>query len=786
MGTIVNPEYVERTVYNDEKFSESQMLTDASTMSSSDEEIFKQLASTASDYGKRVLRKKHYDFKTKNKSFLRLYDDLYTLGVKNNKFFLRIVDTDLIGMDPYSPILPKDIQVKMFIECLINPWYFLREVLRIPTDGLPIEVGGGSPYLIDRNNAAAWYLFLNGIDHYQSKPRQTGKTQDAVAKFNYAYHFGAIASTMLFFNKDQEQANMNLYRLKCQRDMLPTWLQMRTVVDSEGKVDRGTDNTKSIRNPVNGNIIKTMGKATSKETAMKLGRGATAALQYYDEFDFTPYQTEIMNAAAYAYSTAAQNAERNGSLFGRILTSTPGDLDTRDGEEATKYVDRMLIWEDKMFDTPIDQLKKIIKSPSYNRFVFIEHSWKQLKKSVEWYERACGLVNYNMEVILREIELKRIHGSNNSPFKQSDLMYLMNNQMSPYESIDLSKNLCYFHIFVKLRKNKVYIVSVDPSEGLAQDNNAVTVIDPANQHPVAEFKSPYISQTDLGDLLIEFMDRYCPRSMIVVENNKGRELINYLLKSRYRYQVYYDDGKLNNIVIDKTDKHGALKREAMTRRAYGVTTGRNRSQYYAILENIMEERKNILTLPYLVKDICGLIRKPNSRVEAGPGQHDDNIMSYLIGLYVYYNAKAEHLETFGIRRGLSDDSDDYNEDGTLSEEGSLKKLASMLDVLPENLRVMVQERMAEFNRGKNESEMYHRQMEMSAMPDLPSIEMNRPPMSEEESEILVSNAPRDQEFWKEYDNKIWESNNYGYNEYGFNNDIPNPTYTDFDIEDYLT
>ena len=86
---------------------------------------------------------------------------------------------------------------------------------------------------------------------------------------------------------------------------------------------KSIDNTKSIRNPVNNNTIITMGRATSKETAMKLGRGATAALQYYDEFDFINFQTEIMNAASFAYSTAATNAAKNGSLYSRVLSSTP-------------------------------------------------------------------------------------------------------------------------------------------------------------------------------------------------------------------------------------------------------------------------------------------------------------------------------------------------------------------------------------------------------------------------------------------------------------------------------
>lgn len=70
-------------------------------------------------------------------------------------------------------------------------------------------------------------------------------------------------------------------------------------------------------------MITTMGKATSKETAMKLGRGATAALQYLDEFDFIPYQIEIMNAASFAYTTAAKNAIANNGMACRIATSTP-------------------------------------------------------------------------------------------------------------------------------------------------------------------------------------------------------------------------------------------------------------------------------------------------------------------------------------------------------------------------------------------------------------------------------------------------------------------------------
>lgn len=293
---------------------------DNSTMNKEVEQNLDKLIVASSTVKK---RKPIYDFETKNKTFIELYNDLYKLGIKNNKFVLRLYDPDLKGISPYQPILPIDMQIKILYECIINPWYWLREVCRIPEDGAPIEIGGGTQYKIDRNNLAAWYLFLNGIDHYQSKPRQTGKTQDAVAKQNYAFHYGTLSANFLFFNKDQALAKQNLYRLKCQRDMMPSYMQMRYIVEDGGKVNKGIDNITTMRNPITNNTILVMPKATSKDSAIKLGRGNTAAFHYYDEADFTPWIEEIINAAAFSYSTASKNARNNGSLYGRIYTSTP-------------------------------------------------------------------------------------------------------------------------------------------------------------------------------------------------------------------------------------------------------------------------------------------------------------------------------------------------------------------------------------------------------------------------------------------------------------------------------
>lgn len=759
MAMVLNMDAPPRVYHGKEDYEP----TDRDFMENSQSGMSKELEDSYVDIkagALQVLRKKKvsYHWNTKNKSFLSLYNDLHKMGIKNNKFFLAIYDTDLLSIDPYSPILPVDLQLKIILECMINPWYFLREICRVPEDGMPIEIGGGTQYSIDRNNAACWYLYLNGIDHYQSKPRQRGKTVDCIARCNYAFHFGALATNMLFFNKDQQMAKLNLYRLKCQRDMLPRWMQMKTMVDDTGKVDRGQDSVTMMRNPVTGNTISVMARATSKEGGTKLGRGATAAIQYYDEFEFIPFNMDIIKAASFAYSRASENAKKNASLYGRIFSSTPADLDSRDGAAATEYIDKMFKWTDKNFDDPIEKIKRTIYGPKCNHVVFVEHDWKQLKCSMKWYEEQCGMVSFDEETIMREINLKRLHGSNLSPFKRSDIMYLINHKQSAIKQEDISQNFCPFFFYEKLNRNVPYIVSIDPSEGLSQDNNACVFINPYTQKPAVEFKSPYISQPEFCDMLCNFMDRYCPKCMIIVENNRGREILNCFLKSRYQYQLYYDDGKLQQSPVDTSDEYGNLRQKAYERSVYGFHTSRNRSQLYQILENLVEERKDILISEFLIDDICGLIRKPNGRVEAGPGKHDDIVMAYLIGMYVYYNADPAFLESFGIVRGATSPTDDYNEDGTLTDEAKTRAIKAMMPDLPPELQELFQSVIKEKSEADVINERHKEIVQYQQLHGPIPSQMGYYDKMRQAQGIGRSPDFADQDFWKHFDDQVTESN----------------------------
>lgn len=648
-------------------------------------------------------RKPILDWHTSNKSFIEVYNDLKRIGVKHNTFFLKLYDRDLVGVDPYSKALPLEMQIKIYIECVINPWYFLREIARIPADGMPVEPGSGIQYILDRNNLASWYCFINHIDNYTSKPRQCGKTQDALLKLNYAYHFGASTATILFFNKDLALSKENLARLKDQRDLFPEYLQMRIAFGEDGAIIKGTDNITTMKNPVTGCQVKVMPCATSKEMATRLGRGYTSSLMMFDEFDFTNYNIDIINASAFAYSTASTNAINNYSCACRLFLSTPGDLGTRDGKAATDFIrgtketKGMFVWTDNLYDVPIERIKKEIHSPNYNGIVFIEHDWKMLKRDMKWYEKQCNLCSYNQEVILREILLQRLNGSTMSPFTREQQLYMSAHKRPPKDKIEVinEDTISTIYIYEKFKRKIPYIISIDPAPGLGQDNNAMVIINPKTRKVAAEYKTPYISDKMMCNTVTKFMDEYCPQALIVVEANRGHDLLVRFMDSHYAHRIWYDPDRLNALLSVKTDKYGGMPRSVLNRKTQGFVTGpKSRNLLFQMLETLVNESIDLLCTEQLVNELLTLIRKPpTDKIEAAQGEHDDVVMAYLIGMYVLLH--ATNLEEFGLRKWDVDMADLKEEKRKETEEEYRDRVRATLPMLDDKYKGIFEDFLAQ-------------------------------------------------------------------------------------------
>lgn len=274
------------------------------------------------------IKDKFYDLGTKNRSFLQVAKDLQTLGIKNYYFMLEIYDYSLVEVDPYAcdkdghTTLSRDQISRVMLECSRNPWYYLREICRIPDQG-----GTSIPYKANRGNIAQAWCIWKGIDSWLCLPRQQGKTISALAFQTWMYLFGTTNSTFIFINKDGENAKTNLHRMDDQIKLLPEYLRAESVLDENGKREKAKNNATELYNPITKNRVNIKSKATSYDAALSIARGLTAPVLHFDEPEFTNHIKTIVSNSVSTYETAASNAKRNHAMFARIFTCTPGDLD---------------------------------------------------------------------------------------------------------------------------------------------------------------------------------------------------------------------------------------------------------------------------------------------------------------------------------------------------------------------------------------------------------------------------------------------------------------------------
>ena len=590
---------------------------------------------------------KLYDFKSPNKSFLKVALELKTLGVKEYYFMLEVKNPIITTIDPWSPTITADQIRWVILECIQNVWYFLREIVMIPEQGgLPMH------YQAHRGNIAQAWCATHGIDSDLNIPRQTGKTQSAIALFVWAYLFGTTQSQAVFLNKDEEASKANLTRLKTQLDLLPPYLRFdHAYSDGDGKIIKEVKNAKKIKHPQNGNEIIVKGKASTQEAALNIARGLTAPLIYYDEFEFTSRIQTIVRNSAPIYVTAAANAKKNHAAYWRIFTSTPGDLDTPSGQEGMALVDSMPKWSDKIYNMTMDEVDEYMKVNGTIKVMYIEYTYQQIGKTEEWFDAMAESIGDQL-TIKREILLQRLRGSNESPFDRDDIEYLNNNKRFPISDEIICEHF-RLDLYEKLDKKIPYLLGVDCSTGANQDNNAITVINPYTLCVAAEFKCCYIGEVDFTRVLESLIEDYMPRGILCIERNSvGDAIIDMLLRRRISNRLYFDRSKdlLQEEINRETSTESILKKKASIKNHYGVFTGpKSRERMMAILQRHVCEFKDKIYTVNLVDDICSLIKKASGKVEAATGKHDDCVMSYLIAMYVYYH--GDNLATFGLRKG---------------------------------------------------------------------------------------------------------------------------------------
>ena len=611
----------------------------------------------------------YYQDSTTNQSFMKMHYLLKAKGIKNNKFFLLIYDAGLMGVNPRDPNLSREMKLRILRECMTNFWYFIREVLRIPEEGG--AMGSGKRYELSRGNLAMNYMFVYNINQFVEFPRQHGKTVSALCWYLWVFNFGATNTKMIFANKKHDDSKANLRKMRDIRDSLPDYLKMDSVIGNDGKQIKAPNTAETLQNPLNKNQIITLAGARTPSLAEGAGRGATVAIQYYDEFAFLPYNDIVYTAAAPAFSKASENAKKNGAPYGMLITTTPGDLTTREGQFAYKVRNNATEWDELYYDLSYDQLIQLVDSNPDSNFVHIRYTYQMLGNGAAYFDRMIKFLQKDWAKIRREVLLEWAKTSDNSPFNREDLDIIgAQVKEEPKSKIRFGKaGQFIMKIWDEIPYGSTYplIIGVDVSSGIHKDSSAVTVIDSQTTKVVATFKSNFITMPELADLLYQFVTNYAKNAILNIENNGGfgSSVLQMLLRTSIKKNLYYEiKDRIDEEQFDGVTVHKRAKKC----KVYGSTSSKHkRDQLIELLHQRVQHHRDKFNSKEIYDELCTMVVKPNGKTEHADDAHDDLVFSYLWALYVFYH--GEDLATrFHLMKTEIYTDDHYDETSYSLEE----------------------------------------------------------------------------------------------------------------------
>lgn len=607
-----------------------------------------------------------YQMSTTNQSFLDMHYYLKERGIKNNAFFLAIFDTDLIGVNPRDPRLPFEMKKKILAECFRNFWYFIREVVRIPVQGG--TVGDGIPYKLSRGNLALNWACVNNINFFLELPRQHGKTISVCVWYLWLFNFGTTNSEIAFFNKKHEDSKLNLRRIKDIREALPDYLRMDSNIGFNGQKLKAKNNAESLEHISNGNKIVTKAGARNKAGADGLGRGCTLPNLWFDEYAFILYNSIIFAAATPAFVTASQNAAKNHAPYGILITTTPGDMTTEEGQSAFRTKELATKFEEEFYDFSYQEIMEIQNLNDSSTFMYGKFTYQQLGSGIDYFKRMVKELEKNWAKIQREVLLVWSVSSDNSPFTKRDLDIIKTKIRQPIYSIMLNR-LYKMNIYkrVDLRRHPP-IIGVDVSGGFNKDSSTITIIDSETTDVIGTLNCNYISIPELAKCIYELVIKYMPNAIVNIERNGGygSSVIAILKKSKIKRNLYYE---IKERVTEERAEGFTVNRRKQHVKVYGFDETKNsRNLLMEILRDRVDNHKNRFIAKILYEELCTLEVKKNGRIEHADNAHDDQIFSYLMALYVWYYGK-NLMETYGLdKRMIHTDAEEDVEVDPLGEE----------------------------------------------------------------------------------------------------------------------
>lgn len=598
------------------------------------------------------------DLQTQNRSFLQMSALYRDMGVKNHAFLLALHNKELQGIDPHRVDLSLEQMAKIAIECKENPWYFFREVARVPMKGSPDAV----PFRAHRGNMALYWLYFNHITTILVQIRQTGKSVAMDVLDIYLLNIAAASTTIALLTKDDGLRSFNLDRLKEIQSELPFYLNLKGYDD--------ISNTEMMTIKKLGNEFRALVPQKSPKAALSVGRGLTVPTLKFDEAAFIA-NIAISAPAALAAGTAARDAAKKmGTHYGTIFATTAGKKDDRDGRFMYELLINSAVWSELFFDLRNrDELENVVRTNSPKRQLRVNCTFnhRQLGFTDEWLKNAIEETVGSGEDIERDFFNKWTSGSQLSPLPVDLSEKIRASQIDPaYLQIFPQGYVLRWYISEETVKKtlleKTIIMGLDSSDAVGADDIAVTIRDTATG---AVLGAGNFNETNLfafTEWLLHVLITYKKMTLVIERRSTAAMIIDYLCLMMIAHNINPFTRIFNKVVQNAEEDPVAFQQisKAQIWQLNDLVVKYKKSFGFATSATGMASRTELYsttllscakyTAPYthdktIIDQVLGLVIK-NGRVDHEDGGHDDSVIAWLLPYWLL--TKGKNLSYYSI------------------------------------------------------------------------------------------------------------------------------------------
>jgi len=602
------------------------------------------------------------DRKTTNRSFYVQALKYKLMGIDNNAFLLSLLDPSLQGVDPFSEELTRDQKDRIIIEINRNPWYFMREIVRV-------SLGGGGTGLLkaNRGNIALFFCYLCHAIVVLIQIRQTGKSLNTDALKSYILFFATLKTTVTFLVNTNKNRTESLDRIRAFESMLPSYLRVLGPND--------INNMNRIHIKATDNKYETAVAQQSVDMAKVVHRGGTSSNRFIDESAYVTNLEESLTSMLKTGTEADEQAEAAGSLYGTLVSTTAGYKDSRHGRYMYDYYAEGAVFTEDLYDCEdLDAFKEMVRrlSPKNLYKVTIEMNHRQLGRTDAWLlskiEDTSSTGNdtltdyYNVWVtdkgaeLLSPDEKKKISESKNLKYKP---------EISSIEGYTLRWHISDEERQKIISSGESIVAGLDTSEALGNDAISLTLTRVTTGEVIAAGDFNETNTTIFGTYLAELLVKYPKMMMTIEKRSTGISMVDtivpILLERGINPLLRLFNWVINDMGFDPKKK--VMYEELMKafdrkdrrvfdryKKYFGFSTsgsGRtSRTKLYSETFNAaVKYTGSSMRDHVLVRQVLGL-RDVNGRVDHDPKDHDDMVIAWLLAFWTLKN--GNNLNHYGI------------------------------------------------------------------------------------------------------------------------------------------